>query len=250
MARWQMPDLPEGPLRTFKHELHALHGKAGYPSARNLYLDVGKVVSHTKIHHAFIKPLLPSWGVVEVVVEQLAVQARPRLDADTEVGRFKELWDKAHDSHTPMVSIPAPRAGEQVDGPAVGYIPQSFRAKPVVAANNGLIWQVLVDLHKAGMPTSVPHVAAELERRGQLELCGGEEYLYECLRAAMKGAYEAGLSIPEFALLNARKVRDSAVARRERLASLLDPSSEAYRGRGEHERVPELHPHRIHPQQT
>ncbi|MFF6790467.1 DnaB-like helicase N-terminal domain-containing protein [Streptomyces filamentosus] len=250
MARWQMPDLPEGHLRTFKHELHALHGKAGYPSARNLYLAVGKAVSHTKIHHAFIKPLLPSWGVVELVVEQLAVDARPRLDADTEVSRFKELWDKAHDSHTPMASIPAPRTGEQMPGPVVGYVPQSFRAKPVAITNNGLIWQVLIDLHKAGKPTSVPHVAAELERRGQLELCGGEEHLYECLRVAMKGAYEAGLSVPEFASLNARKVRATAVARQEWLTSLLDPASETHRGRSEHERVPELHPHRMRPQQT
>lgn len=44
MPRWQLPDLPEGPLRTLNRELHDLHEKAGCPSARTLHISVGKVI--------------------------------------------------------------------------------------------------------------------------------------------------------------------------------------------------------------
>ncbi|WP_345125906.1 hypothetical protein [Streptomyces chiangmaiensis] len=74
-----------------------MHEKAGYPSARELHLAVDEAVSHTKIHHAFTKPVLPSWGVIDVVVEQLAKKAHPRLVPEVEVNRFKALWDAAHD---------------------------------------------------------------------------------------------------------------------------------------------------------
>ncbi|MCG8968869.1 hypothetical protein [Streptomyces sp. CL12-4] len=72
-----------------------MHRKAGYPSARALQEAVGgeDVVSHTTIHHAFIKPVRPSWGVIELVVEALAKRSRPRIDAEGEVDRFKALWD-------------------------------------------------------------------------------------------------------------------------------------------------------------
>lgn len=92
---WKTPDLPPGPLHRFNRELHTLHRKAGYPSARALQDAVGgeDVVSHTTIHHAFIKPARPSWGVVELVVEALAKCSRPRVDAEAEVDRFKALWD-------------------------------------------------------------------------------------------------------------------------------------------------------------
>ncbi|MBT2452170.1 hypothetical protein J7F03_34970 [Streptomyces sp. ISL-43] len=244
-----MPDLPKGPLRTFNRELHALHGKAGYPSARRLYLAVERVVSHTKIHHAFTKPLLPSWGVVDVVVEQLAISARPRLDADAETDRFKSLWDEAHDSRLPSdTDVPSLPDG-QGSAPVAGQIPELFRSRSVINPNR-LIWDALVDLHGAGKPTSVPHVAAELERRGQLELCGGEGYLYECVKMTIKGAYEAGMSVHDFGLMNARKVRTAADARNELMAALLDPNSDADRVRKAHDQVTELHPHLLRPQQA
>ncbi|WP_230993275.1 DnaB-like helicase N-terminal domain-containing protein [Streptomyces endocoffeicus] len=40
---------------------------------------------------------------------------------------------------------------------------------------NALIHQAIVDLHRAGRPVGVPQVAAELQLRGQLEFCGGED---------------------------------------------------------------------------
>ncbi|MFS0696694.1 hypothetical protein [Streptomyces nitrosporeus] len=106
LPKWQMPDLPEGALRTLNRELHSLHRQAGFPSARELHKVADNAVSHTKIHHAFTKPVLPSWGVVEIVVEELAKRARPRLDPDAEVVRFKDLWHQAEDdagTQTPRV---------------------------------------------------------------------------------------------------------------------------------------------------
>lgn len=125
MARWRMPDLPHGPLRALNCELHALHRKAGYPSARELHLAVDQAVSHTKIHHAFTRATLPTWGVVELVVEQLAKRARPRLDPEAEIDRFKALWDEVHEpgleaghsesveTSPPPVAPPATTASEQ-----------------------------------------------------------------------------------------------------------------------------------------
>ncbi|WP_336116393.1 DnaB-like helicase N-terminal domain-containing protein [Streptomyces sp. PTD9-10] len=244
MPQWLRPKLPEGPLRIFNRELHALHGKAGYPSARKLYLAVGKVVSHTNIHHAFVKPTLPSWGVVEVVVEQLAHQARPRLAAENEVNRFKALWDEAHASGSispPSAGRPTPKSASEQGSPSdtarPTFLPSAFISR------NGLIYQVIMDLHNAGKPVGVPQVAAELERRGQLEFCGGEDYLFESVKVSIKGAYEAGMSVPEFAALNARKVRAAAEAREELMASVFEPGSDAERLRKAFDRVTELHPH-------
>lgn len=244
MPQWLRPKLPQGPLRVFNRELHALHGKAGYPSARKLYLAVGKVVSHTNIHHAFVKSTLPSWGVVEVVVEQLAHQARPRLAAEAEVNRFKALWDAAHASlsgDSPPADSPTPQPASEAESPPKTarptFVPSAFTSR------NGLIHQAIMDLHKAGRPVGVPQVAAELERRGQLEFCGGEDYLFECVKVSIKGAYEAGMSMPEFAALNARKVRTAAEAREELMASAFDPGSNAERLGRAIDRVTELHPH-------
>ncbi|MDX2601675.1 DnaB-like helicase N-terminal domain-containing protein [Streptomyces caniscabiei] len=244
MAQWLRPKLPEGPLRTFNRELHTLHGKAGYPSARKLSLALGKVVSHTNIHHAFVKPALPSWGVVEVVVEQLAHQARPRLVAEAEINRFKALWDRAHAA----VSVPAPVASGAKPPPraepksAADSAPSTFLPGALINRHR-LIYEAIVDLHQADKPVGVPQVAAELERRGQLEFCGGEDYLFECVKVAMKGAYEAGMSIPSFAALSARKVQAAAKAREELLIAVFEHGSDPERARKVFERASELHPH-------
>ncbi|WP_327430000.1 DnaB-like helicase N-terminal domain-containing protein [Streptomyces sp. NBC_01236] len=243
MAQWLRPKLSEGPLLTFNRELHALHGHAGYPSARKLYLAVGKVVSHTNIHHAFIKPTLPSWGVVEVVVEQLAHLARPRLVSETEVIRFKGLWDEAYASTsvTPRVASDRepPAASERpsaTDSVGATFLPGAW------VNRNRLIHEAIMALYKAGRPVGVPQVAAELERRGQLEFCGGEDYLFECVKAAIKGAYDAGVSVPEYAVLSARKVHASAKAREDLLLAVFERGSNPERVRKAYERVSELHP--------
>ncbi|MDN0199404.1 DnaB-like helicase N-terminal domain-containing protein [Streptomyces sp. S.PNR 29] len=246
MPQWLRPKLPEGPLRVFNRELHALHGKAGYPSARKLYLAVGKVISHTNIHHAFVKPALPTWGVVELVVEQLAQLARPRLAAEAEVNRFKALWDQAHAS----VPLSSPPTRDHEPQSASEHRTSPDAARPVLTAGaffsnrNALIFQAIVDLHRAGGPVGVPQVAAELKRRGQLELCGGEDYLFECVKAVIKGAYEAGVSVHEFGVLSARKVRATADARERLGASLVEPVPDASHMQRAVDQAAKSHPHR------
>lgn len=100
MTQWLSPNLPNSPLKELNRELHEQHRKAGYPSVRKLHEAIGEAVSHTKIHHAFTKPKVPSWGIVELVVEVLAAQARPRMDPEAEVDRFKALWDRASASRS------------------------------------------------------------------------------------------------------------------------------------------------------
>ncbi|MCI0383648.1 hypothetical protein [Streptomyces sp. CNQ085] len=118
MREWKKPDLPEGPLRDLNDALHALRKKAGFLSARRLQEMVGKeVCSHTKIHDAFTKPTLPSWGVVELVVEELAKEARPRIDdIEAEVNRFAALWHAAHGEGEASGAAPENGRG-RVEGP-------------------------------------------------------------------------------------------------------------------------------------
>lgn len=241
MARWQIPEMPEGPLCDLNRELHALHKKAGHPSARNLYMAVNKVVSHTKIHNAFTKPFLPAWGVVDVVVEQLAIRARPRLKVEAEIDRFKRLWDRASEAERLDGSGPSSQPSSSSDL-NYGEVPGTFLSGTV--SRNDLIHQAIIDLHKAGKPTGVPEVAAELQRRGQLEICGGEDYLFDCVKAAIKGAYEAGVPINEYATSSARKVRAAADARNEMLAAALSPRSNRDRLRKAIEQAEQLHPQR------
>ncbi|MFF1445070.1 DnaB-like helicase N-terminal domain-containing protein [Streptomyces sp. NPDC058295] len=182
--------------------------------------------------------------MVEVVVEQLAHQARPRLVAESEINRFKILWDRAHVSVS--VSTPAASDAEQPSSSkpntAPGPAPATFLPGTLINRNR-LIYEAIVDLHEAGKPVGVPQVAAELERRGQLTFCGGEDYLFECVKVAIKGAYEAGMSIPAFGVLNARKLQTAAKAREELLIAVFERGSDPERVRRAYERASELHPH-------
>ncbi|MFF6783001.1 GntR family transcriptional regulator [Streptomyces sp. NPDC012510] len=98
MSRWKAPELPEGPLRELNRALHALHGRAGWPSSRDLQKAVGGqgVVSYTTIHQALTKPVLPRWGVVELLVEELTKLAGARRRPTDTVEHFKELYDRAY----------------------------------------------------------------------------------------------------------------------------------------------------------
>lgn len=228
VGRWTKPTLPVGPLRTLNGELHALHRKAGHPSARELQRAVKKAASHTKIHHAFIKPQLPAWGVVEVVVEQLAKAARPKLSEEAEVDRFKTLWDAASDAVSASVTT---EPNEHSYGPALGGL-----------SRNGAIYSAIVDLHQADKPTGLHDVAAELARRGQLEACGGEDYLFECVKIAMKGSFEAGMGIGEFGILNARRVKEASDARHAFFSVALSGKPDRQSLQTAYERVITYHP--------
>ncbi|GHG29474.1 hypothetical protein [Streptomyces hydrogenans] len=52
------------------------------------------VVSSSRIHDAFTKPRLPTWGLVEMLVTELGSRT-PGADAAVEVKRFHALWDVA-----------------------------------------------------------------------------------------------------------------------------------------------------------
>lgn len=103
MGALPRPDLPPGPRRDLNDALHDLHHLAGWSSLRALARQTG--VSHTTVSHVFSSPRLPSWGVVELLVE--ALHGDPV--------RFHELWLTASRSTVDVVR-PAPRlAGRRTE---------------------------------------------------------------------------------------------------------------------------------------
>ncbi|ROQ89014.1 class 3 adenylate cyclase [Streptomyces sp. 2132.2] len=63
------------------------------------------VVSSSRIHDAFTKPRLPTWGLVQVLVVELANRT-PGADATTEVKRLHTLWDEAAQAEaSPQVGV-------------------------------------------------------------------------------------------------------------------------------------------------
>ena len=89
------PDVPPGPRRDLDDALHGLHHRAGWPSLRVLAGDAG--CSHTTVSSVFSSPRLPSWGVLELIVEAMG----------GDVVMFHELW-LAASSPTSTGSAPAP----------------------------------------------------------------------------------------------------------------------------------------------
>ena len=74
------PDLPPGTGRDLVEALHDLHHRAGRPSLRTIAAQVG--CSPTTVSAVFSSNRLPTWGVLELVVEAL----------DGDVERFRALW--------------------------------------------------------------------------------------------------------------------------------------------------------------
>ena len=69
MSALPRPDLPPGAHRDLVVELHELHHRDGWRSLRTLARETG--VSHTTVSKAFSASTLPSWGVVELLVEAM-----------------------------------------------------------------------------------------------------------------------------------------------------------------------------------
>src|SRR3954471_2335107 len=63
------PDLQPGPHRDLVDALHDLHHRAGWPSLR--VLAGAAACSHTTVSAVFSSPRLPSWGVLELLVEAM-----------------------------------------------------------------------------------------------------------------------------------------------------------------------------------
>ena len=83
MGALPRPDLPPGPQRDLVDALHGLHHRAGWPSLRVLAREAG--CSPTTVSAVFSSPRLPSWGVLELLVEA--------MDGDVEA--FRALWQAA-----------------------------------------------------------------------------------------------------------------------------------------------------------
>ena len=77
------PDLPPGPRRDLIEALHSLHHRAGWPSLRVLAREAG--CSPTTVSVVFSSPRLPTWGLLELLVEA--------MDGDVEA--FRALWQAA-----------------------------------------------------------------------------------------------------------------------------------------------------------
>jgi hypothetical protein len=74
------PDIPPGNQRDLVDALHDLHHRAGWPSLRSLAASAG--CSHTTVSAVLSSPRLPSWGILELLVEAM----------DGDVQLFHDLW--------------------------------------------------------------------------------------------------------------------------------------------------------------
>lgn len=105
MSPLPRPDLPPGPPRDLVDALHDLHHRAGWPSLRTLARACG--VSHTTVSKTFSSSTLPTWGVLELLVEAMG--------GDT--ATFHDLW---LDATSPTGSTPTPHiAGRRAELAAV-----------------------------------------------------------------------------------------------------------------------------------
>ncbi|HET6940512.1 MAG TPA: AAA family ATPase, partial [Nocardioides sp.] len=99
-------ELPPGAHRDLNEALHDLHHRAGWPSLRALAKSAG--CSHTTVSAVFSAPRLPSWGVLELLVEAM----------DGDVDEFRRLWLGASTSGSERA--PQPRiAGRRAELAAV-----------------------------------------------------------------------------------------------------------------------------------
>jgi len=69
MAALPRPHVPPGPQRELVDALHELHHRSGWPSLRVLAREAG--CSHTTVSSVFSSARLPSWGVLELLVEAM-----------------------------------------------------------------------------------------------------------------------------------------------------------------------------------
>lgn len=107
MGALPRPDLAPGPARELNDALHELHHRAGWPSLRTLAREAG--CSHTTVSNVFSSPRLPTWGVVEVLVEAM----------DGATSEFHDLWLAASAPGPEGSALPARIAGRRSELVAV-----------------------------------------------------------------------------------------------------------------------------------
>ncbi|WP_041822810.1 hypothetical protein [Streptomyces davaonensis] len=107
--------------------------------------------SHTKIHDALTKALLPTRGVVELVVRELAKMARPPIDdIEAEVNRFAALW---HAAHGDAPEAAPDHASDRAEGPmgdlgAARSTKRESEGEIQMRAATAHVYQTLVELKR------------------------------------------------------------------------------------------------------
>jgi hypothetical protein len=109
MAALPRPDLPPGPRRELVDALHRLHHEVGWPSLRSLATEAG--CSHTTVSSVFSSPRLPSWGVLELIVEAMG----------GDVAEFHRLWLAASGPEGATPEITTRIAGRRAEVAAVRH---------------------------------------------------------------------------------------------------------------------------------
>jgi len=130
MSALPRPDLPPGGQRDLNDALHELHHRGGWPSLRTLARDAG--CSHTTVSKAFSSVALPTWGVLELLVEAM----------HGDVEHFRELWlsASAHSAEGDRPGTTNRRgiAGRKVEGAAVRRHLTSDRGLLLVTGEAGM----------------------------------------------------------------------------------------------------------------
>lgn len=154
-----------GRLKDLNDALHELHAHAGLPSIRHVQRDLGgaEVASRGRIHDAFTSARLPSWGLVQLLVEALS-KAAPNADPAREERHFHSLWLAA--SGAPALPPTEPESRREINMSAPADNSHTVVAVRVEWEEPGLVemstrrWiRTVVDraLEDIGYPVAGPH---------------------------------------------------------------------------------------------
>jgi tetratricopeptide (TPR) repeat protein len=164
MGALPQPNVPDGPVRTLFTALHELHHQAGWPSLRDMAKEIG--CSHTTISAAFSRPVVPRWGLLELIVEGLG--------GDTE--QFHQLWLDASQAG-PSAATPAPVVVADVPRqlPAdvsafTGRAAELAQLDRLMAVGGGAVISGTAGVGKTALAVHWAHTAARRFTDGQLYL--------------------------------------------------------------------------------
>jgi hypothetical protein len=143
MGALPTPDIPPGPQRDLLHALHELHHRAGWPSLRTLARAAG--CSPTTVSAAFSSPRLPSWGILELLVEDMGGDT---LD-------FHRLWLAAGRPSTPSGTSAVRIAGRRDELAAVRRHLEAGHGLLLVTGEAGIGKTALVSAAATGAETFV-----------------------------------------------------------------------------------------------
>ena len=143
MGALPRPDIPPGPQRELVAVLHDLHHRAGWPSLRRLAREAG--CSPTTVSNVFSSPRLPSWGVLELIVEAMG----------GDVAEFRELWLASGRQDTPESIVATRIAGRRGELDAVRRHLRSGTGLLLVTGEAGIGKTALVTAAVTGAETYV-----------------------------------------------------------------------------------------------